>query len=274
MHNAMMDRVTVTDQELYPTSEHAAAAAQVTDFFAGFGDVAAVLLVGSCARAKASPDSCLDLAVLHHPGFDVGPPASSWSRYQHKSSTVQRLTNVGRFSHVDVDFIDGDFQPRGRGWTSGPDSFELELGHYLAHSRPLHEQGSYFRDLRRRWLPYYDDELRQQRLEDVLLYLRNDIEHAELYVPRQLHFQAFQRIWHAFEEFVQALFIKRRTYPIAYDKWIREQLVGLLELPQVYQACVRLFEMNHFDGDELLHKARELRKLVCLHLETSEPMGT
>lgn len=29
---------------------------------------------------------------------------------------------------------------------------------------------------------------------------------------------------------MQALFIARRTYPIAYDKWIREQVVDILGL--------------------------------------------
>ena len=49
---------------LYPTRQHQRAADEVTAFFSGRPDTEAVLLTNSCARGKATADSCLDMQVL------------------------------------------------------------------------------------------------------------------------------------------------------------------------------------------------------------------
>ena len=54
-------------QATYPTIEHEQASETIVDFFSIRPDVEAVLLTGSCARGKASRDSCLDIAVLLRP---------------------------------------------------------------------------------------------------------------------------------------------------------------------------------------------------------------
>jgi len=50
---------------------------------------------------------------------------------------------------------------------------------------------------------------------------------------RGLYFHAFDRLYKAFQEFLQALFVARRIYPLAYNKWIREQVADWLALPDV-----------------------------------------
>ena len=52
---------------LYPTPEHQHAAKTVVDFFAAVSEIEAVCLICSCARGKASRDSCLDILVLGRP---------------------------------------------------------------------------------------------------------------------------------------------------------------------------------------------------------------
>ena len=47
----------------------------VVDFFGQRAETEAVLLVNSCARGKATPDSCLDIAVLVRPEVLMPPPA-------------------------------------------------------------------------------------------------------------------------------------------------------------------------------------------------------
>jgi hypothetical protein len=68
--------------------------------------------------------------------------------------------------------------------------------------------------------------------------------------------------------FLQALFIARRTYPIAYDKWTHEQIVETLGLPDLYAQLPRLFEIGHFESDELVSKARDLQRLLDSWVET------
>ena len=51
----------------YPTPQHARAADAVTHLFHQDPAVDAVILMGSCARGKGSPDSCLDILILSRP---------------------------------------------------------------------------------------------------------------------------------------------------------------------------------------------------------------
>jgi predicted nucleotidyltransferase len=51
----------------YPTLEHRKAAEAFVEFFTANYQIDAVLLVNSCARGKATRDSCLDIVVLAQP---------------------------------------------------------------------------------------------------------------------------------------------------------------------------------------------------------------
>jgi len=237
----------------------------VTEFFAGFPQVEAVLQTGSTARGKAVPDSCLDFAVLVNPAVSAAERRwleRRWHEYYASAEVFHRLHAVGRYSHVDLDLTDGDFRPGEHGWTTGPDEFELEIGNRLVYAVPLLERGDYLAELRARYLPYYEEALRQQRLAEALKYCLNNLDHIPLYPPRGLYFQAFKRFYDAFREFLQALFISRRTYPIAYDKWIREQVEEILGLPELYAQLPPLFEIAHFESDEITRKGETLRALL------------
>jgi len=246
---------------IYPSVEHRRAAEAVVGFFSG-QDVDAVLLTCSCARGKASRGSCLDISVLISPDetrmFHV---KHLWEQFHESQEVFQELGALGKYSHVDLDFTDGHFQPQDWGWTGGPDNFELEIGNIVAYSVPLLEQTDYFQKLQERWLPYYSDELRRERLAQAGKYCLNNLDHIPLYVERCLYFQSFQRLYHASQEFLQALFISHRVYPIAYDKWIREQIEDILGMPELYRKLVKLLEIEHFESPEMAHKASELQHL-------------
>lgn len=249
----------------YPSLEHQNAAAAVTAYFKGMSEVEAVLLVGSCARGKASPDSCLDLAVLVSPqilALERGRLEQEWDKVYTSQPVYTAVRQAGRFSNVEVEFFDGEFQPGYHGWTSGPDGFELEIGNYLVYSQPLWINGAQLADLKKRWLPFYPEALRRTRLEEAREFCINNLEHIPLYTQRGLYFQSMSRLWNAYREFLQALFIARRVYPIAYDKWIKEQVAEILDLPELYAELVHLFEIKSFESDELTVKAQSLRKLL------------
>ena len=111
------------------------------------------------------------------------------------------------------------------------------MGNLLAYSVPLWEGDAAYRDLQAAWLPFYNETLRRERLEMALHFCRNNLAHIPLYVGRGLYFQSFKRFYDAQREFLQALFIDRRTYPIAYDKWVQEQIVEILELADAVPAA-------------------------------------
>jgi hypothetical protein len=89
-----------------------------------------------------------------------------------------------------------------------------------------------------------------------------DLDHVPFYVSRNLYFQAFDRLYKAFREFFQALCIAHRTYPIAYNKWIREQVDGKLGLPTLYPQLPLVLEIHQLESAEVIQKADIVRMLL------------
>jgi predicted nucleotidyltransferase len=249
----------------FPTSEHEKAAQAIVEFFVAGFKIDAVMLTNSCARGKATRDSCLDMNVLVAPEMlKVQRDAleKRWNEFGTSDLVFKSLRGVGKYSEVHLDFIDGAFEPNERDHTSGPDSFEIEIGNALAYSVPLWQGSDYLADLERKWLPYYDETLRQERLGMVRYYCLDNLDHIPLYSDRGLYFQCFDRLYNAYREFLQALFITRRVYPIAYNKWIREQIEEILGLPELYTRLTALFEIKHFASPEIVEKAKEVEQLL------------
>jgi hypothetical protein len=248
----------------FPTERHRLAAAAVAAYFSGVAEVDAVLQVGSCARGKAAPDSCLDIAVLVRPEVLATERAAlqeNWDQFHDSQAVFREGERLARYAFAEVDFFDGSFEPGYHGYTSGPDEFELEIGNRLVYSVPLLDQSSYLGQLKAHWLPYYGELLRGRRLAMVRRYGLNNLDHVAYFAARGLHFQAFHRLYDAYREFLQALFISRRTYPIAYDKWIREQVVEILGLPELYRELPALFEIGRFESEDITGKATRLSRL-------------
>ena len=247
----------------YPTPEHAKAAEAITEHFVSDHKIDAVLLTNSCARGKATRDSCLDITILAQSGearSKLSDLEASWEEMEKSSEEIQALYQVGKYSVVHPNFIDGIFIPQEQDETAGPDDFEVQIGNFLVYSVPLWDGSDYFAQLKDQWLPYYSEELRKHRLERVRWFCLNNLHHIPLYIERQLYFQSFDRLYNAYREFLQALFITRRIYPITYDKWIHEQIVEILGLPELYEQLTHLFEIKKFESHEIADKAKEVEE--------------
>lgn len=252
-------------REAYPTVEHQKATEAVLEFFKKKEGIDAVLLVNSCARGKATRDSCLDIAILVTPEVLSNEETvleRLWQDFYQTHDTFRSLKEVGRYSVVHLDFIDGIFAPEERDESEGPDEFEVEIGNRIAYSVPLWSGSSYLSQLKEKWLPYYDETLRQKRLIMARRNCLNKLDRIVLYAERGLYFHAFDRFYIAFQEFLQTLFIAHRTYPIAYNKWIREQIEEILGNPGLYSRLPKLFEIKRFESSEVVDKARELEGLL------------
>jgi len=252
-------------EPVYPTPEHQKAADAITEYFVTNYKIDAVLLVNSCARGKATRDSCLDIVMLARPDQARSPLSeleAGWEEFEKSSEVIQKLYKAGRYSVVHPDFVHGVFVPHEQDEAAGPDDFEVQVGNFLAYSLPLWEGSDYFAQLKEHWLPYYSEDLRQQRLERVRWFCLNNLHHIPLYIERGLYFQSFDRLYNAYREFLQALFIARGTYPIAYNKWIREQVEEILGLPELYEQLTHLFEIKQFESDEIADKAKEVEGLL------------
>lgn len=249
-----------------PTPQHQEAVAIIQAYFADLPEVDTLLLVNSCARGQATPQSDLDFAVL----IDPQTPSdrrkaleSGWESFSRSDPILMAFRQGGRFRAVHLDLIDGQYLPAVWDDGGGPDTFELEIGNQVAYSLPLGPAGPEFAHLQAGWLPYYDESLRLQRLNMVREACIYDLDFVPFYVGRGLYFQAFDRVYKAFQEFLQAFFIAQRRYPLAYNKWIREQIAVQMGLEDLYHQCTALLVLVDFEGAEIAQKAEALRQLVA-----------
>ncbi len=248
----------------FPTSIHRRAAEAIVDFSMGL-PVEAVLLVNSCARGTATPESDLDIALLIDPELTARQRQlldHAWCQQYENDSVFRELERLSRFARVHLDLFDGRWVAEPWDDGGGPDAFEIEIGNQVAYAVPLWERSSAFADLRTRWLPYYKESLREERLRMVSDACRLNIARVHFAVTRGLNFYGFDRLYHAFQEFLQALFIAHRVYPIAYNKWIREQVEGWLGLVALYHELPPVLALGQLRREELIDQAEHLSRLL------------
>lgn len=250
----------------YPTPAHEAAAAAIVERYQKEAAVDAVLLVNSCARGKATPDSCLDINVLVTDWAAQAPSLEQdWATFYQDAPVFRQLEDAGLYAEVHLDFHSGQFTLSERDHTGGPDMFEVEIGNFCAYSFPIWERGDAFQQIKARWLPYYAEDLRQERLAQARYFCLNNLDHIAPYAARGLTFQCFARLYDVLHEFLQALFISRRTYPLIYDKWIHEQVVDILELPDLYPQLEQIIAVERLDAAALVQRAEQLRELLAAY---------
>ena len=126
---------------------------------------------------------------------------------------------------------------------------------------PLHDGGPLFEQIRAAWLPYYDEWLRDARLKMARAACLYDLDFVPFYVGRGLFLQAFDRLYKAFREYLQATFIAHRTYPIAYNKWLEEQL-GTIGKAELYKPLLAVLSVSDLTANCLSEKADTLREFA------------
>ncbi len=253
-------------KNFYPTKEHEFAAKKFVEIFSKDSRVMSILLVCSCARGKACKDSCLDLAIFIKNNKDYDKIEEKFEKLSKSIKEFQNLKKVGKYSEIHLQLNTDKIIPNKRDWTSWPDDFELRLGNTFVYSVVLFDRNKSFERLGKKYLPYYPEKLRKERLKDVKKYLYNNLDHITLYVKRELYFPSFDRLYKASKEFMQALFIKKRIYPVAYDKWVKEQFVEILKMPDLYKEFVDILQIKNFESDEIYKKAEKLRRLAKTYL--------
>jgi len=249
----------------FPTRVHEAAAGSVSNFFGRISHVDTVLVVNSCARGQAVAESDLDFAILVPPGVTADTTReieTAWHEFALTDAALTRYRASGPHALLHLDLITGEYQPGQMEEGGMPDYFEVEIGNQVRYSAPMGNPGPYYLELRRNWLPYYDTALRAQRLGMTVAFCEYDLNSIRPYIDRGLHFQAFDRLTVAFQKFLQALFISRGVYPIAYNKWIKMQVVEWLGMPDLYAQLPAILSVSNIESYETAEKAEKLAALL------------
>jgi hypothetical protein len=249
----------------FPTPIHSQAAEAVVTFFSAQERTQAVVLVNSCARGAAVPESDLDVAILvASPVADLTNQQLEWDWREHYAScpVFRQLEALSPFARVHLDLFDGRWAPERWDDGGGPDSFEIEIGNRVAHAVLLWGRSKEYAELQAAWLPYYPEPLRRERLDMVKESCRSNIDRLRFYSERGEYFQAFDRLYHAFQECLQAVFIAHRVYPIAYNKWLREQVEDWLGHRALYAALPVVLAVKELASTELIDKGEHVLRLM------------
>jgi predicted nucleotidyltransferase len=249
----------------FPTKLHRDAAEAAKEYFFNIPTVDTVLVVNSCARGQAVAESDLDMAILVTPGTSSNERAdmyAAWLAYSTSVPAIYTFRQSSPFAHLHLDIIDGTYVPGVIEAGEPIDYFEVEIGNQICYSAAMGTPGSYFHELKQRWLPYYDNDLRVQRLSAVQHTCIYDLDHIPLLIKRELYFHAFNILVEAFRKYLQAIFLVNKTYPIAYNKWIKEQVEKWLNKPALYRKLLPILSISNFESNEINEKATMLRGLL------------
>ena len=255
----------MTLKPTFPTSLHQDTADLISNYFLQIQSVDTVLVVNSCARGQALSESDLDFAILVKPittPTEIKNIETSWQTYCNTQSTFLKYKRSNPFAHIHLDIIDGNYIPTILEVGGASDFFEIEIGNHICYSAPMDSAGNYFKELQNKWLPYYNEELRLQRLEMIRNACEYDLDHIPFFIKRSLYFQAFDILCKAFQEYLQTLFIANKTYPIAYNKWIKEQIIKWLNKPELYPRLSPILSISNIESNEIKDKTKMLRELL------------
>jgi len=256
----------MTLNPIFPTTLHQNTAELVRDYFERVAGVDTVLVVNSCARGQAVPESDLDFAILTNPHVtsnEAKKIESSWQTYLATQPTFSKFKQSHQFAHLHLDMIDGNYRPGILERAEPIDYFEVEIGNQICYSAPMGTAGPYYKELQNKWLPYYDEDLRRRRLAMSRKACEYDLDHIPYFMKRELYFQSLEILVKAFQEYLQTLFISKKVYPIAYNKWIKEQIVKWLNMPDLYPKLPPILSVSNIESNnEVVDKASMLRQLL------------
>src|SRR5258705_3717767 len=98
----------------FPTPLHHDVARLVNDYFSFLANIDTVLVVNSCARGLAVPESDLDLAILAKPGTtkkEIEKAEAAWQVYSDHHDTISNYKESSPYTHLHLDIIDGNYVP-------------------------------------------------------------------------------------------------------------------------------------------------------------------
>lgn len=257
----MMERV---DEPTFPTPRHAALVSALRDLFGAEDDVSAILLGGSLARGRGGPASDVDLLLL--------VPADRLAAFATRPRDYAALGATGVEAEPDgvaLDFgglpahiwmTDGKLAPRASGSVLD-DPFELEVAALYVNARPLLDRDGLRGRLGARYLPFYDEGLRRQRLRRLAGEFASHCAALEDQAARGLGFAAIDRLHTAFRAFVLGLFLANRRYPLDLMKHLEEQVGDGLGRADLLPAMRGVLALRALHPAALTERAHRLRSL-------------
>ena len=142
----------------FPTQLHQDSAGLIRDYFLSISFIDTVLVVNSCARGQAVPESDLDIAMLVKPETtpsEIKSVEQAWEIFSEKHPTFLKYKQSSPFAHLHVDIVNGNYVPAHIQRGEPVDYFEIEIGNQICYFDFMANVGMYFQLLQIKWLSYY-----------------------------------------------------------------------------------------------------------------------
>jgi predicted nucleotidyltransferase len=203
---------------VFPDRNCRTALTGLVKYFRRYSGVYAIVLTGSLARGKAVKGSCIDLFVFLHTkhlkllASTINSRIEVYSRLNGQICYYEGKIEGGiEFEDVRVDlgFTDGNFSCNHEySFDITRDNFETTVGNLLVHSILLYQKGKQFQQLKQKYLPFYDNVLREIRLEGTAKEFEYKIWKTRWLAERGEYFAALDSLLEAQQILLQHLFIK------------------------------------------------------------------
>jgi len=268
----------------FPHHNYKTTLTKFVNYFKDYPGVYAIVLTGSLARGKAVKGSCIDLFIflptkrLRSLASTINSRIEAYSRLGGQIAYYEGEVEGGiEFGDVRVDvcFTDGRFNPRREhSFDITRDDFETTVGNLLVYSVPLYQKGTKFQRLKQKYLPFYDDALREIRLKGTAEEFEYKIWKTRWLAERGEYLAALDALLEAHRIFLQHLFIKQRKYPIDYVKWLREQCIRILAMPELYQDITSIAGGIKLTKNGIFEKSNLLETLFVRYKFNGESSST
>jgi predicted nucleotidyltransferase len=264
----------------YPHEGYKKVLVGLVEYFKKYPGVYAIVLTGSLARGKAVKGSCIDLCIfLSKRQFDALPSTiasrtKAYARLKGQICYYEGEVEGGIMFEdvrVDISFSDGKFNPSyDNSFDITRDEFETTIGNLFAYSMLLYERDTRYQQLKRKYLPFYDDDLRKARLDGTAKEFKYKIWKTRWLAKRGEYLAALETLLEAQQIFLQHLFIKKRKYPIDYLKWIKEQCFQILAILTLYEELTSVINGIKLTENGIVEKSNLLEKLFARYESLDE----
>lgn len=238
----------------------------------------AVVLYGSYFT-KLSKGSDIDLAIFLKDAQLVNP-----LKEIHKLREIFHMQNLNQ--ETDISFIQDKENPRieikiiykntlfdlmitnsrvccgNHAQDVSSDNFELYIGNLFVHSKMLFQKGNYYSNLKKRYLPYYNEDLRKRRMRLLKEDIRRLIGKLK---SNSADFKTINAIYYlnrTLQSILQLKFMYHKVYPISYRKWMDYQFDNILNSDALLGKLNRFIKKTNLNKKDLSKLADFLSVIV------------
>jgi hypothetical protein len=163
---------------------------------------------------------------------------------------------------LDLTYIDGNIKIGKTSYTVFKDNFERHIGNLYVYGKVLYEgKHSRYKKLKGKYLPFYSENLRKKRLSLLEEELKKRISKIRKSSEKGDIMKTIHNFDRVLKILLQYIFIKKKKYPLNYEKYIKEQFEHILQDPITYKKIEEILSHTTLSPASLAAAANSLNEI-------------